>query len=106
MTYPVIPLVLIRPILCVCLSVWLAGFASAARADCYADYKAKQDTPLRLHYGVIALPEPACTREAAAGEIARRIGQGGWTLLTVISIFGEDGLSSRRGEAGDYFLRF
>ena len=30
------------------LTIW----ASAAQAACYADYKAKQDNPLRLHYGV------------------------------------------------------
>ena len=27
----------------------------AQAADCYADYKAKQDSPLRLHYGVMQL---------------------------------------------------
>ena len=33
--------------------VALAGLPAAA--DCYADYKAKRDDPLQLHYGVIAL---------------------------------------------------
>ncbi len=99
-------MVLIRSLPCLCLAIWLGAFASAAQADCYADYKAKQDRPLRLHYGVIALPEKACSRGAATGEIARRLGQGGWTLLTVLSIFGDEGLASRRGEAGEYFLRF
>jgi len=30
----------------------LALMALPAQAECYADYKAKQDDPLRLHYGV------------------------------------------------------
>ena len=35
------------------LSACLATAASAATAqDCFADYKAKQNNPLRLHYGV------------------------------------------------------
>jgi hypothetical protein len=36
------------------LSLFLAA-AQPAAAACYADYKAKQDAPLRLHYGVSCL---------------------------------------------------
>ncbi len=79
--------------------------AAPAGAACYADYKAKQDGPLRLHYGVIALPESACSAEAAAAQIAARLGDG-WTLLEVVSVFEDDGLEQRRSSAGDYFLRY
>ncbi len=80
------------------------GMAGAA---CYADYKAKQDDPLRLHYGVIELPDAACgDRQAARAEIARRIDQGGWQLLSVEGIFGAEGLDQRRASAGSFFLRF
>lgn len=83
------------------------ALAGAARADCYADYKAKQDNPLRLHYGVIQLSGGACTSPAAArGEIAGRIARDGWTLLNVLSIFGSEGLSQRKQSAGAYFLRY
>jgi len=34
------------------LSVTLMALAGNAQAACYADYKAKRDDPLRLHYGV------------------------------------------------------
>ena len=74
-------------------------------ADCYADYKAKQDNPLRLHYGVIALNGP-CQRGAARSEVSQRLAAAGWTLLNVVSVFGPDGLDSRRADAGAYFLRF
>lgn len=78
-----------------------------AAAVCYADYKAKQDNPLRLHYGVIELPDAACSdREAARREIARRIAGGGWQLLSVEGIFDASGLDRRRSSAGDFFLRF
>lgn len=80
--------------------------ALPAQAACYADYKAKMDAPLRLHYGVIELPDAACSRAAAAPEIARRIGRQGWTLLNVVSIFGPEGLSARRADAGAHYLRY
>lgn len=82
----------------------LAGTADAA---CYADYKAKQDRPLRLHYGVAEIPDSACgSRQAAAQAIAPRLEQQGWTLLNVVSIFGPEGLDQRRDSAGQYFLRY
>lgn len=81
--------------------------ASAAEADCYADYKAKKGDPLRLHYGVIRLPDAACGDHDAAGrEISRRIARDGWQLLSVEGIFGESGLDRRERSAGDYFLRY
>ena len=81
----------------------LPGIAAAA---CYADYKAKQDNPLRLHYGVIEVPDRACTPAAARDVIARRIGRDGWQLLTVLGTFGDEGLEERRESAGAYFLRY
>lgn len=88
----------------------LVAFAGLpAMAECYADYKAKRDDPLRLHYGVIALSDPACANTDAAGaEISRRIAMDGWTLLKVVSIFDATGLNdeTRKESAGDYFLRY
>lgn len=85
----------------------MVAAASAAQADCYADYKAKRDNPLRLHYGVIELSAQACaSREAAAQETARRISRDGWTLLNIMAIFGPDGLPERRANAGQFFLRY
>lgn len=78
--------------------------AAAAQAACYADYKARQDNPLRLHYGVMQVS--ACAADAARPEIAARLAAQGWTLLNVLSVFDESGLEQRRANAGDYFLRF
>lgn len=80
--------------------------ASPAVASCYADYKAKQDSPLRLHYGVIELPDTACTQQGAAAQTAQRIGVDGWKLLRILSIFQADGLEERKNSAGPYFLRY
>lgn len=80
--------------------------ASPAAAACFADYKAKRDAPLQLHYGVIELPDRACSREAAAAEVQARIGRDGWELLTVVSVFDDGGLDSRRESAGGFFLRY
>ncbi len=81
--------------------------AQASLAACFADYKAKRDGPLRLHYGVVELPEAACTDSAAAARaISSRIARDGWTLLNVMSIFGRDGLEERKASAGEFYLRY
>jgi hypothetical protein len=86
--------------------IMLLCCASAAQADCYADYKAKQDNPLRLHYGVAELPGSACSPADAAAMIAPRLARHGWTLLNIVSVFGPDGLDERKASAGAYFLTF
>lgn len=90
------------------LALVLIGVAaSSSQAACYADYKAKRDAPLRLHYGVIELDDAACRDRAAAERaIRRRIAGDGWTLLTVLSTFGAEGLSERRANAGEFYLRY
>ncbi|MER5172100.1 hypothetical protein [Thioclava sp. GXIMD2076] len=84
----------------------ICAIAAPAQADCYADYKAKQDDPLRLHYGVAKLPDTACSRDAARAELAPRLKRGGWTLLNIVSTFGDEGLEKRKQSAGSYFLRY
>lgn len=84
----------------------MALVASPASAACYADYKAKRDNPLRLHYGVMQVSDDACTKPKAAAEIAPRLVAQNWTLLTVLSVFGDDELQSRRDSAGEFFLRY
>ena len=81
--------------------------ALPAQAACYADYKAKTDNPLRLHYGVAQISDGACgNRGAAAAELSPRLAAGGWTLLDIVSTFGPEGLHERRADAGQYYLRF
>ncbi|NRB16343.1 MAG: hypothetical protein HRU33_01875 [Rhodobacteraceae bacterium] len=87
------------------IAAFLGLAAPALAADCFADYKAKQDNPLRLHYGVVQL-SGACQKAAAKGEIRNRIAPQGWTLLNVISVFGPEGLQQRKPDAGSYYLRF
>lgn len=87
------------------LSLLLCLCAANAQAACYADYKAKQDDPLRLHYGVAEVTG-ACTPANAQVELTPRVTAGGWTLLNIVSVFDEAGLTERRESAGAYFLRF
>lgn len=91
--------------LSLCIAVLIGLGAPAMAADCYADYKAKQDNPLRLHYGVAAV-NGQCTKAAASSELAQRLGAQGWTLLNVVSVFGPEGLAQRKDSAGSNFLRF
>jgi len=89
------------------LAIALAVLVAApAQAQCFADYKAKRDNPLRLHYGVAQLPDNACTKQAAARALAPRLARDGWTLLNIMSIFGPEGLDQRKASAGPYFLRY
>lgn len=87
------------------LTACLCAPSTLWAADCYADYKAKQDNPLRLHYGVIKL-NGACKRGPAKAETSTRLNQNGWTMLNVMSVFGPEGLDERRSNAGSYYLRF
>lgn len=81
--------------------------ANPAAAACYADYKAKRDNPLRLHYGVIELADEICqSSQQTRNEIAARVGAGNWQLLNVLSVFDRTGLDKRRASAGEYFLRY
>lgn len=83
----------------------LVGATPAAQAACYADYKAKQDGPLRLHYGVVQV-QGNCTVANAAAYLTPRLAAEGWQLLEVMGTFEDDGLEQRRADAGDYFLRY
>jgi len=83
-------------------TVMLAGAANAA---CYADYKAKQDNPLRLHYGVAAV-QGDCSVGNAASQLSGRLASGGWELLNVLSVFDDARLDDKKDSAGEYFLRF
>jgi len=89
------------------LTLTLLCATSTAHAACYADYKAKQDGPLRLHYGVIELPDGACNSKSAAEAAAkRRLDAAGWTLLKLMTTFDKDGLNARKSEAGAHFLAY
>ncbi|WP_270732547.1 hypothetical protein [Shimia sp. Alg240-R146] len=85
------------------IPVALVLASPAAAADCYADYKAKKDNPLRLHYGVVAL-RSGCDKPSARAEVANRIAKDGWTLLNVLSVFDETELSGKEASAGQFYL--
>jgi hypothetical protein len=88
------------------LSAVAIGLASPRlAADCFADYKAKQNQPLRLHYGV-AQVNGACTKTQAAAELPPRLSADGWVLLNVLSVFDASGLSERKADAGKFYLRY
>ncbi|MCB5199067.1 hypothetical protein SAMN05428995_101406 [Loktanella sp. DSM 29012] len=87
------------------LTLVLIATTTAAQAACFADYKAKQDNPLRLHYGVAEIDEP-CTVDSAKDQIGPKLQADGWVLLNIVGTFGDAGLDSRKDSAGEYFLRY
>jgi hypothetical protein len=92
-----------KPIIPLTLAIVL--LSSAAQAVCYADYKAKRDDPLRLHYGVAEIMG-ACSLEGALVELTPRLAADNWQLLNVLGVFEDDGLEERQDSAGEYYLRY
>ena len=95
------------------ISASLAGLALAlglglmAHADCYVDYKAKRDAPLKLAYGVSQVSDAVCgDKKAEHRELAPKLQAAGWTLLKIVSNFGPEGLEQRKASAGDFYLRY
>jgi hypothetical protein len=98
------PRLAVRLILVPVLALMLA---LPAQAECYVDYKAKQDDPLRLAYGVAQVSDAACGKpKQAKAELAPRLAADGWTLLKIVSSFGPEGLGERKASAGEFFLRY
>lgn len=95
-----------RTLIQIALAVLALTLAGPAAAQCFADYKAKKDNPLQLHYGVAQVSDGNCSPKAAAGELAPRLAADGWTLLNVLATFGPEGLDERKASAGEYFLRY
>lgn len=88
------------------LSAFMIATGSAAFAEtCFADYKAKQNNPLRLHYGVVEI-KGSCTKAAAQTQLTSRLKEDGWVLLNVLSVFDSSGLAQRKGDAGKFYLRY
>lgn len=95
---PIIPLIVITA---------LFGLAQPLQAACYADYKAKQENPLRLHYGVMRIDtEPCAMSDRVQDTVAGRLSKAGWQVLQVQSVFDDSGLEKRKQDAGEFFLRF
>ncbi len=87
--------------------VTVLAISTSASAACYADYKAKQENPLKLHYGVIKVDISPCTMsDNVRSIVAKRLSSAGWQLLQVGSVFDDSGLGKRKQDAGQFFLRF
>ena len=87
-----------------CLALAVPGLAWA---DCYVEYKAKQDDPLRLHYGISRLAGATCPpRGEAAEALSGSLARDGWTLLGVVATSTEEPGQKKRADAGAYYLRY
>ena len=83
----------------------LVALSTGAQAACYADYKAKRDDPLRLHYGVAEITGD-CSVAAAEAELADRLAADQWQLLSIEGVFDDAGLEERQDSAGEFYLRY
>ncbi len=93
----------------IALTFGVLSFATAqvAAAACFADYKAKQENPLRLHYGVVEVKAQPCKMSGeVTDQVGQRVAAGGWTLLQVETVFDETGLEAKKQDAGEFYLRY
>lgn len=79
---------------------------TSAIADCFVAYKAKQDDPLRLHYGVLALPGDCPSKANAQTAAQTRLQSAGWTILNVITISETEPTAQMKADAGEHYLRY
>lgn len=85
----------------------LACLALPAHADCYAEYKAKKDDPLRLHYGILLIEADICPDPKEAEVIVQdRLADTQWTLLNVIGLSKAAPSKEQESNAGTFYLRF
>ncbi|WP_417250212.1 hypothetical protein [Celeribacter sp.] len=77
-----------------------------AQAACYAEYKAKRENPLKLHYGVAEIAPNACTPAKAAAALAPRLAKDGWILLTIVGMIDETKLEAVKDSAGAFYLKY
>ena len=80
--------------------------AQSAQAACYADYKAKQENPLKLHYGIMKLDSVACKTSSVHEKVALRLLPHGWTLLNLLTVSRKLPTTQRKENAGENFLRY
>lgn len=88
------------------LAIALFAMPITAQAACYAEYKAKRDNPLKLHYGVAELNDAACTKAQAQKALAPRLKADNWILLSIVGFVAQDKLGEVKANAGNYFLRY
>ena len=88
------------------IAAGLALIPATARADCFAAYKAKQDNPLRLHFGVLKLDGDCPAPDAATAAARARLDAAGWTLLNVVGLSETEPGDDRKADAGQFYLRY
>lgn len=81
-----------------------ASFGTAANAECFVEYKAKQDDPLTLHYGWMKFDTP-CPADLKQ-QTEDRLTIAGWSLLSVVSTSANEPDAKSKEDAGEFFLRY
>ncbi len=90
----------------VLLTLTLCFAAGTAQAACFAHYKAKQDDPLQLHFGIMQIDDAACAPGPASAAVNARLAPNGWTLLNIVKTSQDTPTQQEQSNAGAYFLRF
>ncbi|MBU2961905.1 hypothetical protein KO516_14030 [Citreicella sp. C3M06] len=88
------------------IALLVIGMPAAAQADCFAQYKAKQDSPLRLHFGIARLSGACPDRPTAESQLRARLAQGGWQLLNIVSLSPDEPGAKQKANAGEFYLRY
>lgn len=87
-------------------SALILSMASGAQAACFAHYKAKQENPLKLAYGIMSVGDAQCSATAAKATVKNRLLQNGWVLLNIVRVTTKAPTTSEERNAGAHYLRF
>ena len=86
--------------------IYAIFMVTTANAACYASYKAKRDDPLKLHYGVMQLPDQQCTMKTAAKAAGLRLLPHGWILLNLLTVSLKTPTPTEKENAGENLFRY
>ena len=68
------------------LAIGFLSIAGTANAACVAEYKAKQDNPLRLDHGTVTVQGNDCTKSGVEAAVRDALASRGWILLSILSV--------------------
>ncbi|WP_127106179.1 hypothetical protein [Pararhodobacter zhoushanensis] len=80
--------------------------ALPASAACYAEYRAQQQNPVQLAFGVAEIRGGSCDAQSAATYLRSALARSGWTLSNIVSTVSSNSAPGNSGYTNGHYLRF
>ena len=82
------------------------AMAMPASAACYAEYRAQQQSPVQLAFGVAEIRSGSCDAQSAAAYLRSALARSGWTLSNIVSTVSTNSAPGNSGYTNGHYLRF